>query len=481
MFNIFTHFGAKNLFSAVEAEEHGWRRRVQAQPYAQTAILAREIATGNLWNNVGDYLDLIEREGVDGAELKGSKAIDVYMANIFYATDGVTSHLFSRGTEALKGEEQSRRMASNSSETGDLVNTYFRLDYKDYLLLFEKVKTAALKVIDPKGQNKKSGPGRVRLGQTVLNGFYGGNEIKDWGFKRFIETKQEYVAGKFTAVNAPSSTRLAGNILEAEQGLEGKVKGADAGFVTGKTTDGKGEMKCAYLDQGAASECMDQIFAGMDTTGDTLSYLIYHLSLPRNRSLQESLHNELRALSLPKDHAQPLTQQQLNSIITAPYIDALVKETLRAFAAGDTALQRIVPRGGRVLDNYFLPEGTTIGGAPLIVNYSEEVFKMHDSNGQELSVTDWHPSRWLLASPEQHLEMDRRLWTFGSGGRGCIGKNLAVLEMKLLLAGLYSTYESLVDDKADLTIAHDHWTNRTTFRDVPWCKEAKGVIAFRAL
>lgn len=51
--------------------------------------------------------------------------------------------------------------------------------------------------------------------------------------------------------------------------------------------------------------------------------------------------------------------------------------------------------------------------------------------------------------------MERRIWTFGSGGRGCIGKNLAILEIKLLVAGIYSRYGTEVDDGAEVCVMHE--------------------------
>jgi len=74
--------------------------------------------------------------------------------------------------------------------------------------------------------------------------------------------------------------------------------------------------------------------------------------------------------------------------------------------------------------------------------------------------------------------MERRIWTFGSGGRGCIGKNLAILEIKLLVAGIYSRYGTEVDDGAEVFVMHDDWKKRTTFMDMPWFPDAKGVVRF---
>jgi hypothetical protein len=39
----------------------------------------------------------------------------------------------------------------------------------------------------------------------------------------------------------------------------------------------------------------------------------------------------------------------------------------------------------------------------------------------------WRPERWLEATQDERDEMARWFWAFGSGGRMCIGNNLAVI------------------------------------------------------
>lgn len=105
MFNIFQHFGARNAFSSITSEAHGWRRRIVAGNYALTAILAKEMKSGKLWGCVGDFLEMVEREGVQ-SEDQGDRAFDVFSACRFFAADCVTSHLFVYGSNALGGDEK---------------------------------------------------------------------------------------------------------------------------------------------------------------------------------------------------------------------------------------------------------------------------------------------------------------------------------------------------------------------------------------
>jgi len=56
---------------------------------------------------------------------------------------------------------------------------------------------------------------------------------------------------------------------------------------------------------------------------------------------------------------------------------------------------------------------------------------------------------------ERLREMERAIWTFGSGGRGCVGKWLAVLEMKLLVVGIYNLFRTEIDDETGVNIGHE--------------------------
>lgn len=71
-----------------------------------------------------------------------------------------------------------------------------------------------------------------------------------------------------------------------------------------------------------------------------------------------------------------------------------------------------------MLEGHFVPGDTVIGGIPTAINRDVDVF---DRRGT-FDVDQWLPQRWYDIDSDTLAEMNRRLWTFGSGGRGCIGK-----------------------------------------------------------
>ncbi len=140
--------------------------------------------------------------------------------------------------------------------------------------------------------------------------------------------------------------------------------------------------------------------AGIDTTGDALCFLMWELSQPRSLSYQRTLQAELRANNNPADFDK------------LAYLDAVVTEGLRCFPAIPMSLPRRVPAGGRTIDGFFVPEGTTV---------SCQAYSVQRVDGDVFPEPEvFRPERWLEAKGEG--ERRRLFFAFANGGRGCVGK-----------------------------------------------------------
>lgn len=150
----------------------------------------------------------------------------------------------------------------------------------------------------------------------------------------------------------------------------------------------------------AISECLDHIGAGIETTGDTLCWLLWELSQPEHRGKVSKLRNELMS-------AGP--EESLDSL---PYLSAVVQEALRLWAPGTVPLPRYVPSEGRHIDGYFIPGGTIVGCT---------AYSMHRIDTSVFPDADhFLPERWLAS--EGHTDRQRLFFAFGLGARTCIGK-----------------------------------------------------------
>ncbi|KAI1116081.1 cytochrome P450 3A13 [Nemania sp. NC0429] len=223
------------------------------------------------------------------------------------------------------------------------------------------------------------------------------------------------VIGRILAVFAkPRQTPLADELV-----LSATQKTDPASFtLLNRMQDKAHEM--AHIDM--AAECLDHMAAGIDTTGDGLCFIMWELSQPRSLHVQRRLQEELIANpQVPFDKL--------------PYLDAVVLEGLRCFPAIPMSLPRYVPRGGRTIDGFFIPEHTIV---------SSQAYSAHRIDRTVFQQPDlFDPERWL--EEKGVLDRKRLFFAFASGGRGCIGKHLALAEMKILLRDVYSRFTTLPD------------------------------------
>ncbi|KAI1613822.1 benzoate 4-monooxygenase cytochrome p450 [Exophiala viscosa] len=170
------------------------------------------------------------------------------------------------------------------------------------------------------------------------------------------------------------------------------------------------------------AECLDHIGAGIDTTGDALCFLMWELSQSHNAERMQRLIEELQTCD--PEHGGRLNQQ--------PYLNAVIEETMRLWAPGTLPLPRYVPQGGRVIDGYYIPAHTIVSAQSYTVHrLDQSVFPEPDK---------FLPERWL--EEKGSVDRQRLMFAFGSGARSCIGKFLALSEMRILLHSVYSRYRT---------------------------------------
>lgn len=178
----------------------------------------------------------------------------------------------------------------------------------------------------------------------------------------------------------------------------------------------------------ACAESQDHTAAGHETTGATLSFLTYHLST--NQDVQKRLHEELVEAFGVHDLQRELPYKEVDSL---PYLNGVVQETLRLYAAIPGAEPRIVPPQGLKTSFGVIPSGTIISMQPWTLHRDPEAYP---------EPLKFKPERWYQSSPEQRRKMNKNFVAFGAGVRMCIGMNLAVQEIKLIVAQIYRIYNT---------------------------------------
>jgi cytochrome P450 len=170
------------------------------------------------------------------------------------------------------------------------------------------------------------------------------------------------------------------------------------------------------------------IGAGADTVATTLSAILFYLV--RHPYALAKLTSELRAAFESVDDLR--SGPKLDS---CTYLDACIEETLRLSPAVPSQLPREVMKGGIVIDDHFVPEGTVVGVPAYVVHHDETAF---------LEPWSFRPERWIATgevSEEQVKRAREAMCAFSLGPRGCVGKKLAYMEMKFAIASLLWTYD----------------------------------------
>lgn len=166
-----------------------------------------------------------------------------------------------------------------------------------------------------------------------------------------------------------------------------------------------------------ASELLDHLGAGHETTGVTLTYYLHQLS--QRPSLQASLRAELLTLTPTVTYqSNPLTLPSPRSIDALPLLHATLMETLRRYTAIPGPQPRLTPKTPTSLAGSLpLPAGIRVSASAYCLHRNKEVFPDPES---------WLPERWINQTKERTDEMMRWFWAFGSGGRMCIGSHFAI-------------------------------------------------------
>ena len=150
-------------------------------------------------------------------------------------------------------------------------------------------------------------------------------------------------------------------------------------------------------DMQVASEVADHLLAGVDTTADTLMFLIWALSQDLNLCYQEKLIEEVR--SIPKEMLDQHDIPIAAAATKLPYLNAVILETLRLYAPLPAAEPRSLPVP-TVIDGYVIPANTVVSMSPYNLHRNEGVFER---------PLEFLPERWFGTSKEV-TEMKKWFW-----------------------------------------------------------------------
>ncbi|KAK4458173.1 benzoate 4-monooxygenase [Cladorrhinum samala] len=172
------------------------------------------------------------------------------------------------------------------------------------------------------------------------------------------------------------------------------------------------------------AEALTQLIAGSDTTSNSsCALLFYAVGTP---GVMQKLQAELDG-ALPKDLDVPTFEM----VRDLPYLSAVVNETLRYHSTSGIGLPRQIPHDspGIHLHGHHFPGGTVLSVPTYSVHRSKEVW------GPD--ADEFRPERWFNVTPRQKAAFI----PFSHGPRACVGRNVAEMEMKLIVATWAKRYD----------------------------------------
>ncbi|KAL1411303.1 hypothetical protein Q8F55_002254 [Vanrija albida] len=180
------------------------------------------------------------------------------------------------------------------------------------------------------------------------------------------------------------------------------------------------------------AEAMTQLIAGSDTTANSSCAMLYYAAGTPGvlEKLQAELDDVIDEDSLPT----------YDAVKGLPYLDAVYKESMRIHSTVAIGLPRIVPDDspGVTVAGHYFPPGTVLSVPIYSLHHSKDIW------GDDADT--FRPERWEHATPRQN----NAFMPFSTGPRGCIGRNVAEMELKLMLAAWARRYTPVIEERMDI-------------------------------
>uniref|UniRef100_M8AP57 Cytochrome P450 86A1 n=1 Tax=Aegilops tauschii TaxID=37682 RepID=M8AP57_AEGTA len=186
------------------------------------------------------------------------------------------------------------------------------------------------------------------------------------------------------------------------------------------------KLKAAHKDDMFNALTISYMIAARDTVGTALTWIFYNLS--QNPNIVSIIRNELSPIASRKVAANPdamviFEPDETKSLV---YLRAVLYETLRLYPPAP--LERKM-----VAASDIMPSGHEVHAGDTILISLHSMGRMEGIWGKD--CLNYNPNRWLSEDGnELRYVPSHKFLAFSSGPRMCLGKDIAVMQMKTVIA-----------------------------------------------
>ncbi|KAF9510929.1 hypothetical protein BS47DRAFT_1471747 [Hydnum rufescens UP504] len=189
------------------------------------------------------------------------------------------------------------------------------------------------------------------------------------------------------------------------------------------------------------AEALTQLIAGSDTTSNSSCVITFYLALNlgAQHKLQAELDEALGPIILPESEKISRANYELvvapyDVVKSLPYLEACIYEGLRIHSTSAIGLPREVPAGGLTVSGRYYKEGSILSVPSFTIHRDPDVWG--------LDADIYRPERWFERDKEK---MQKAFNPFSWGPRACVGKNLATMELVVIIASIFKRYDIVLE------------------------------------
>jgi len=230
--------------------------------------------------------------------------------------------------------------------------------------------------------------------------------VPGWQLLRLLGLATEWGARSHFRLLREYSSKI---VRELRNKLDGETGDSFVGLFL-KAAEGQG---MPTDDRFMADAVLNFLIAGRDTTAQAMSWCMFLIA--QNPEVEAKILQEAESVL---DGAASLSYDQLSKL---PYLDATIREALRLYPSVPMDV-KLCLRDDTLPDGTFVPAGCSVAYFAYGMGRSRRIW------GED--AKEFRPERWLsMAAPPDSYTYS----AFHAGPRECLGKRLAMVEMKTLL------------------------------------------------